>query len=62
MWAFSRNVPCYYWIVSAPSMMWIMAVERIVAVLVAASNSPLPKLEVTLKVEQYRADDAVHDG
>jgi MFS family permease len=34
--------PAYYWIVSAPSMLSIMTVELVFALLIGASNSPIP--------------------
>lgn len=34
--------PAYYWIVSAPSMASIMTVELVFALLIGASNSPIP--------------------
>ncbi|WP_158904879.1 MFS transporter [Burkholderia sp. L27(2015)] len=47
--------PCYYWIVSAPSMISIMSVELIFAVLIAASNSPIPAALAELFPTEVRA-------
>jgi len=40
--------PAYYWIVNAPSIVSIMTVELVFALLIGASNSPIPTALATL--------------
>lgn len=47
--------PAYYWIVKAPSIVSIMTVELVFALLIGASNSPIPTALATLFPTEVRS-------
>jgi len=47
--------PAYYWIVSAPSIVSIMTVELLFALLIGASNSPIPTALAALFPTEVRS-------
>jgi MFS family permease len=47
--------PAYYWIVQAPSMLSIMTVELMFALLIGASNSPIPTVTASLFPTEVRS-------
>ncbi|ANN68314.1 MFS transporter [Bordetella bronchialis] len=47
--------PAYYWIVQAPSMLSIMTVELAFALLIGASNSPIPAVTAALFPTEVRS-------